>query len=109
MLTEGVPLDYEILKQCLWSIDRTMSNRVLQYWILKFRPFMRYLDLIQCDEFLYLLTNTVAKNQLVSQILRMIEEERSKERKEGEIRTSLRGFSSDFDFLVGFLAEFLTS
>lgn len=46
-----------------------MSDRILQYWILKFGPFLEYEGAIQAHEFLYLLSNTFNKEDIVSRLL----------------------------------------
>ena len=47
-------------------IDRTMSERVLTYWVKKIGDKMEIPNCLRSYEFIYLLINTVKKSEFVS-------------------------------------------
>lgn len=81
--TEGLPLNARLLMESFWSIDRTMSEKILKYW---FKKFAQHLELkyrlkeekkkedefkgilLSSHEFLYLMTNTTSKSAFVASI-----------------------------------------
>lgn len=77
---EGLPLNSRLIMETFWSIDRTMSEKILKYWFKKFSSHLeikyRFKDekkkeeefkgvLLSSHEYLYLLTNTTSKSQFV--------------------------------------------
>ncbi len=80
LCTEGLPLNSRLLMESFWSIDRTMSEKILKYW---FKKFWNQLEikyrikeekkkeeeykgvLLSSHEYLYLLTNTYCKSEFV--------------------------------------------
>jgi len=79
LMLDGLPLNTKLLMETFWCIDRTMSERVLVYWIKKFKDRLEItpdpqqkgvegkdnLYLLRSYEYMYLLINTKSKSQLV--------------------------------------------
>jgi hypothetical protein len=86
LMLEGMPLNSKLIMESFWSIDRTISEKILKYWLDKFHNLLEIRPprvdspdrksegqrkddytgyLLKSHEYLYLLANTTCKSEFV--------------------------------------------
>ena len=57
--------------ELFWKINKTMSEKILNLWIQKFKDHLEHKNYIQTPEFLYLLCNTFNKLDILDKLPRL--------------------------------------
>jgi hypothetical protein len=66
---DGVPLNTRLLMEMFASIDRTMSEKILSFWISKFSSQLEVANTLRSHEFLYMVANTTNRTGFIERFV----------------------------------------